>query len=433
MSGSITGNTVRSDVAYQDQTVPYTDQAMSDGTQGSLTGTVTPNTNLVIDVPTGTTPASDLFLGSGYSFIQNYNDTAPVIATGTDANTAELVYEGDTAGQTFYAGTGTEYAAFAGYGNLFVAPSTGGGTYEVSAGLVGNPSLAYNGFDATDLAPAPSVGGAASGNTVVAASGNASIAAGLGNNSIFLGTGTAYVASEGHDGIVAGSGDVTVDGAGAATVFAGTGAVNFYGSGGTGEIYGSSDSAAGALNVIGGNGAVTVYGGAGSVSASGGLAGNNVLVGGTGNSTLFGGGSGDQLVAGGASTNALVAGAGNETLFGGSATGTTDYFLGTGADLVVAGQGSDFIQFGAGSSTVFAGSGSDVFGLVNGTGGSSDLVVGFNSASDYLNLQGFGTSSGASPLSDVTVSGGSSFIHVAGDTTTIELYGVTNLTSANFV
>ena len=430
MSGSLVGNTIRADVANQDFTVPFEAQVFSDGSQGSVAGSIASNTNLVIDLPTGGT-ATSLFLGSSFSFIQNINDTGAVIVGGAaDPNTPVTVYEGDSAGQSFYAGAGTEYAAFTGYGNLFVAPTVGGGTYEISAGLVGGTA---GNFDAVDLAAAPAAGSAQMGNTVVAGSGNASISAGLGQNAIFLGSGTALVANEGTDSIVGGSGAATVDGAGAATVFAGTGALSYFGSGGTAVIDGSSDTTSGALSVLGGSGAVTVYGGGGSVNAAGGSAGGNVLVGGSGNSTLFGGSASDTLVAGTTGMTTLVAGAGNESLYGGGASNTTDFFLGSGSDTVTGGSGNEFIQFGSGSSTVFAGTGSDVLSVVNGTNGGSDLVIGFSTASDFLNLKGFGTESGTPALGDVTVSGGNSYIAGPNDSTTIELYGVTNLTTANFV
>ena len=430
MSGTLTaGQQIRADVANADETVPFVTQLTSNGSQFSVSGTISPNTNLIIDTSGNTLPSTDLFLGDGFSLIQNLNDTSPIIATGTDSVTTELVYQGEAAGQTFYAGTGTEYAAFTGYGNVFAAPTTSGGTYEVSAGLMNAAT------DLLTLAAAPSVGGVESGNTVVAGGGNASIAAGLGNNAIFLGSGTANVASEGHDAILGGSGNDTIDGLGAATVFAGTGSTTFFGGGGTGVVVGGTVSGAGAESVYGGSGSVTVYGGSGNEVAFGGSAGNNVLVSGSsGSASLVGGGNNDLLVASGTGTTSLVAGYGNETLFGGNASGTTNYFLGGGSDTVVAGTGSEYIQFGSGFSTVFGSTGQDVYGVVDSIGGSTDLVLGFNASQDFINLQGFDSSvTGSSVLaSDVSTSDGNSIISL-GSGDVIELYGVTNLSASNFV
>ena len=415
---------IRQDVATADETVIAFPTVQSDGSQGSVNGTIAPNTGLIINTTGGTDQAADLFLNTGYSLIENVNDFAPVIATGTDGNTTTLVYQGDEAGQTFYAGTGTEYAAFTGYGNTFTTPTVGGGNYEVSAGLQSaNTQL-------LTLAAAPAAG---IGNDIAIGSGNASIAAGLGYNHIFLGTGTALIANEGFDTVVGGTGSETIEGVGGATIFAGASTATYNNEGGSALVIGGTVAGSGALNVYGGTGAVTVYGGTGDVAAYGGASGNNILVSGSGNASLVGGGNNDLLVASGAGTTTLVAGTGNETLFGGGSSGVTNYFLGDGSDTVVAGTGSEYIQYGTGNSTIFGSTGSDVYGLLNtqANAGATDLVIGFNAAVDVIELQGFGITAADAFSSAVTVDNGSTFIN-AGNGASIELYGVTNLTAANF-
>ena len=430
------GEQIRIDIANADETVyaPAETEIQSDGSQASVSGSIATDTYLTIDTVPGAGVAEDLFLGSGFSLIENYNDTSPIIATSapdgtSDPTTSELVYQGDAGDQTFYAGTGTEYAAFTGYGNTFATPSTGGGTYEITAGLA-NAAMSL-----TVLASAPTE---QIGNNIVVASGDASIAAGLGYNHIFLGTGTAVIANEGHDVIIGGTGADTIDGVGSATVFAGASATTYDGQGGSALVIGGTVAGSGALDVYGGTGSVTVYGGTGDVAAYGGTAGNNVLVSGSGNASLVGGGSNDLLVASGAGSTTLVAGSGNETLFGGGATGTTNYFLGDGSDTVVGGTGTEYIQFGSGSSTVFGSTGNDTYGVLSSVTTGSATVIGFNTATDFLNLQGFGSVTASSFLADDTsVVNGSTFINTDGTGATggaqIELYGVTDLSAANLV
>ncbi len=430
------GDTIRSDVFYGPGyfsggtltgvgNTLYSTTQMSDGTANPVSAQA--DTFLTIDTVAGSTPEADLFVGTGFVQVENVNDLSPIILTGADSVAGELIYQGDSGGQTVFAGTGTEIAGLVGFGNSFVAPSAGGGTYEIAAGLAGPNEL-------QTLATASGT----EGNNIAVQSGDASIAAGAGYNNIFLGSGTAFVASEGYDTIDGGSGALTVNGAGAATIFASSGTTEFDGAGGTGLIVASSVAGAGDTNVYGGAGSVTAYGATGNFAAFGGQAGNNVLVSGSGNSTLVGGGNNDLLVASGAGTTTLVASDGNSTLFGAGASGTTNYFLGSGNTNVVAGTGNEYIQFGTGQSTVFGSTGNDVYGVQDSAGGSTNVVVGFNTASDYLELNGFGASVTAASFlaNDVSTVDGSSFINLTtgdGNTDVIQLYGVTDLSASNLI
>ncbi len=431
MSGTLTaGEQVRSDIFFGVGTLSglgnfnYSTTQASDGTSNPVSAQA--DTYLTIDTITGGTPATDLFVGAGFGAVENVNDLAPVVLGAADTVAGELLYQGDIGDQTVYGGTGTDFVALTGFGNTFAAPASGGGTYEIAAGLAGPNGL-------QTLA---SVTGA-DGNNIAVDSGNASIAAGLGSNHIFLGSGTALVASEGLDTIIGGSGAATINGAGAATIFAGTGSTEFDGAGGTGVIIASSVAGAGDTSVYGGTGSVTAFGATGDFAAYGGQAGSNVLVSGSGNSSLVGGGNNDLLVASGAGTTTLVAGDGNTTLFGAGASGTTNFFLGAGNDSVVAGTGNEYIQFGTGQSTVFGSTGNDVYGIQGSVGGGTDVVVGFNTATDYLELNGFGASlTAASFASDVSTVDGSSVINLTaadGNTDVIQLFGVTDLSASNLI
>ena len=434
MSGTLTaGEQVRSDVFLGTPPLSgvgdftYATTQTSDGTSNPMSAEA--DTYLTIDTVAGSTPSTDLFVGTGFGVVENVNDLAPVILSGADSVAGELIYQGDSGDQTVYAGTGTEFVALVGFGNTFAAPSVGGGTYEIATGLAGPNEL-------QTLAVPTSF---SQGNNIAVDSGNASIAAGYGSNHIFLGTGTALVANEGFDTIIGGSGETTVNGAGAATIFAGSGSTEYDGAlnTATGVIIASSVAGAGDTNVYGNAGSVTAYGATGNFAAFGGQAGNNILVSGSGNSSLVGGGNNDLLVASGAGTTTLVASDGNTTLFGAGATGTTNYFLGGGNDTVVAGSGNEYIQFGTGQSTTFGSTGTDVYGIQATAGGSTNVVVGFNTASDYLELNGFGTSVTAASFlaNDVSTIDGSTFINLPtdGGTDLIQLYGVTDLSASNLI
>ena len=433
MSGTLTaGASIRADVFDGVGTLAgagsynYSAMQTSDGSTDPVAAQA--DTYLLIDTVAGATPLTDLFVGTGFDAVENANDLAPIVLSAADTVSGDLVYQGDVGNQTVFGGSGTEFIALTGFGNTFA--ENGSGTYEIAAGLGGPTAL-------QTLAAASGTAG----NNIDVTSGNASIAAGLGANHIFLGSGTALVANEGSDTIVGGSGAATVDGGGAATIFAGTGSIAYDGavSTATAVIVASSVAGAGNANVYGDAGSVTAYGATGDFAAYGGQAGNNVLVSGTANSTLVGGGYNDLLVASGAGTTTLVASDGNTTLFGANATGTTNYFLGGGADSVVAGTGNEYIQFGTGAatSTVFGSTGNDVYGVDGAVGGSTNLVIGFNTASDHLDLSGFGASlTAASFMNDVSTVDGSTFINLTaadGNSDVIKLYGVTDLSASNLI
>ncbi|MBV9736308.1 MAG: hypothetical protein JO209_10410, partial [Acidisphaera sp.] len=267
---------------------------------------------------------------------------------------------------------------------------------------------------------------------------------------------------------------LTPDGSGADTisvatasveVFRGTGPLTFINGGGSSTIIGGAGDLP--ATVFGGTGSLAVFAGAGGGFYYGGTAGNNVIVAGSAPTAIFGGGNGDFLFAGGAST--IVAGAGNETLSGSGTTGANFFFGGSGAEEIVAGNGNDSVIAGSGAATIFsgtggsdaiyagsgtdmivgaganatvvagtgnaamyAGSGTDLFAFISGAAGGSDSISGFNTATDHITLQGYGSGAVAAALGSATVAGGSTTLMLS-DNTHITLVGVTNLTSSSFV
>jgi hypothetical protein len=231
------------------------------------------------------------------------------------------------------------------------------------------------------------------------------------------------------DTVVAGGSSDTVDALGGGLlVFAGT---------------------SGVLNFVGGATASTVLGGAGILYATGGSAGDlifggtsghDVMYTGAGNSTLVGG-AGASLYADGAGSAVLVAGGanvladasqdtGNVTVFG-AAGDAISVSGGAGTLTAVVNDANASIYGGHGTADVFAGGGSLSLDYVVGFGGGTSNVFGFNSASDLISLFGYAAGAAQQALDSETVSGGNTYLELA-DQTHINLFGVTNLTMANF-
>jgi Ca2+-binding RTX toxin-like protein len=196
------------------------------------------------------------------------------------------------------------------------------------------------------------------------------------------------------------------------------------------------------INGYGGNDKITgssgddvIYGSAGDDSIDG-SAGNDLIYGGTGHDLIIDGG-GDDVVYAGEGDDAMIAGAGNDkyegglgfdTLdFSGSATGITvdmhrgtvlgadtgsdtikdiekiigtagnDTFRGSaGDDVIVTGDGNNVVRGGQGSDDITLGGDDDtivfkawdVVDLATGTSRGVDVIHGFNSGNDSLDLRG---------------------------------------------
>ena len=221
-----------------------------------------------------------------------------------------------------------------------------------------------------------------SGNDSIAALGtiNGSIFPGAGNNLVQLGDGAYFVESSGTDTVIAGAGTEVVSVAGANSDFVdGANSALWF-------INGSAVS-----TVFGGlGGSATIDGGSGGGVFFGGFAGHNSINAGTGAASLFAAGDGDVLRAGGAMPQALYAGAtGQETLDAGAAMGpVTIYGSGANTD----------IRLGAGL---------DVVALVNGLGGGSNTITGFNPAHDVIALSGYSDNEIPNAVANETIVDGS--------------------------
>ncbi len=147
--------------------------------------------------------------------------------------------------------------------------------------------------------------------------------------------------------------------------------------------------------LLGGGGADRLLGGGDRDELKGG-GGDDTLKGGGGEDKLKGGGGADRLL-GGAGGDDLRGGAGDDTLKGGGGEdrlmgGGGDDSLngGRGADVLAGGAGADTIRGGAGADTLRGQGGDDVFLFTRKdlAGGDTDVIVGFRSGSDRIDIRG---------------------------------------------
>jgi Ca2+-binding RTX toxin-like protein len=135
----------------------------------------------------------------------------------------------------------------------------------------------------------------------------------------------------------------------------------------------------------GGDGADTLVGGVGSDTLNGGV-GNDSLNGGFGNDSLIGW-YGDDVLVGGAGYDVMRGGIGNDTMFGGDQNDT--FFSGGGRDVMYGGAGRDVFVFATATEI--------------GLGAGSDVIWGFVSGEDRVNMQILGLTF----VDDAAFSGGS--------------------------
>jgi Ca2+-binding RTX toxin-like protein len=333
-----------------------------------------------------------VILPQRYDAVVNTANDAIVFGSG-DAGESVLSSIGNL---TFFATGGSGTVAAGGGDNRIVIPGSDKGAWSVNTGKGDDSVLAAGG-------------------------GNDTINAGGGHNAITLGSGDDIVQSTGDDTVNAGSGSETITAIGKHHDL----------------IYGNASqlffvTTDGSATVFGGSGSDTFFGGKGKDVVYGGSVGNNLLFAGTGKATLFGGGDGDQLYAAGSRDQALHAGAGNETLFGGFASGADTFYGGTGAAQITGGLGNDTFVAGTGSATITSGLGSNQFVFTNGQAGGTELIQGFTSGRDLVDLQDYGKNEVAKALKSQTVVGGSDTITLS-DNTTITFAGVQNLTASDFI
>jgi hypothetical protein len=159
--------------------------------------------------------------------------------------------------------------------------------------------------------------------------------------------------------------------------------------------------------------------------------GNSTLVGGAG-ASLFGNGAGDAvLVAGGAGVTADASqDTGSVTVFG-AANDAINVLGGDGSVTAIVNNSDATVYAGHGTMTVFSGAGSLALDYVVGFGGGVTDVVGFETTRDMINLFGYAGGTAQQALASETVAGGNTYLALS-DNTRIDLFGVTNLTAANF-
>ncbi|MDO9526686.1 MAG: hypothetical protein Q7J57_14300 [Gemmobacter sp.] len=141
----------------------------------------------------------------------------------------------------------------------------------------------------------------------------------------------------------------------------------------------------------GGGGSDTLVGGIGSDTLNGGV-GSDLLIGGFGNDSLIGW-YGDDTLIGGAGNDVLRGGIGNDMMYGGD-----------GGDTFVSGGGRD-VMFGQGGRDVFVFATATEIGL----GAGSDVIWGFVSGEDRINMQALGLTF----MDDAAFSGGSRQVRFA--------------------
>jgi Ca2+-binding RTX toxin-like protein len=288
-------------------------------------------------------------------------------------------------------------------------------------------------------------------------------AVGLGNDTIFGGTGNAFIdLSNGDNYVDAGSGnDTIIAGVGHSTIFGGTGNDSIFGVGGTNYIEAESGNdlivaMGGNATIFGGSGHSTIYGGdyidkwATSETSSHvyietgigdtlvyGSGGSDTIVSGTGNDTIYAGdgtasiegGTGNDQIWGGAGTDVIhagdggtadkftqvVAGKGNTTVYGGN--GVDHIFGGAGNNVLYAGNGgtataATIVQAGDGNTTIYGGSGTDVL-----KGGKGANVIYAGDGGDKWNAAKVFVGGG-----NTTVYGGAGIDSIVGGSGTDVLY-----------
>ena len=211
-----------------------------------------------------------------------------------------------------------------------------------------------------------------------------------GNDTLFGG--------DGADHLVGGAGsDLLGGGADADTLYGAVGADTLWGEGGDDRLFGG----AGDDRLGGGDGADRLYGNAGN-DTLGGDDGADLLSGGAGVDMLWGGAGGDRLF-GGADADRLGGGNGDDLLRGG--LGADSLSGEDGADRLFGDGGNDVLNGGEGADVIRGGTGADVLqdwedvdardvfvfaAGDSGLGDAADVVQGFTSGIDRLDLSGYG-------------------------------------------
>jgi Ca2+-binding RTX toxin-like protein len=282
-----------------------------------------------------------------------------------------------------------------------------------------------NGTDSGD-----SLTGTDGSDIIEAGSGNDVVSGGIGNDHISGGTGNdvlrgdkgddtveggagadaiwAGAGDKGHDRLWGGDGndtigggkggDLAVGGAGRDYLFGGAGDDTLVGGDWDGSTTDPSETAANQM--WGGDGNDVIYGANGGESMGGGL-GDDKIYGGGGNDIIYAGIEGYDTLDGGNGNDLIFASYGHDVVEGGA--GNDEIYAGSGNDYVNGGAGDDSIYGGQGVDTLIGGAGNDTIRpgdttdiLIFAAGSGDDVVYGFNTDEDTLNLEDSTTDFGSS-------------------------------------
>ncbi len=385
-------------------------------TAGGASGTVNTGTGANLITLTG---GSHLVNSTGNDTITSASNSADTVS----ASGATALVTNQAGSLTFMGGSGS-YTVNGGTGSVTVNGGGGGGYY--AGGTAGGNMLTAGGANTTLVGGGAGdqlTGSATGANQLLGGSGPETLrgggglsllASGTGDSLITTGAGISevYGGSGGHDTIMAGAGQTFVISQDNESVVGGSGQSVVYGGANGGDtIHGGS---AGDVMVAGGGGEQMLAG-----------TGNDTMYAGTGSSLMVGSATGATLMVGGQVAIDFQGGAGQTTVFG--SQGNDVMTAGSGSLLAIEGAGDNLFQFGSGTSSVFSGSGTNTFAFTDGSGGGTDVIVGFKAGQDKVALSGF---SGPA-VAQQQVTGGSTVVTLT-DGTNVVFSGVSTLNPGTF-
>ena len=369
---------------------------------------------------------SKVIIPAGYNALLAQGDNPLIL---TDGATGDVLLAGNAGndtivgfsdGDTLVGGSGNSVIWSADTGSIGTVIQGGGSDTIVTSAAPTTVTTFAGGRSVLFLAPGSdsvtlngsdlAVGGSGAGanETVIAAGADTVFAPGIGQLTEDNGTGRDLVVGgdSGTVRLIGGSGNGGVLWCGNASF------AQYIGGSGSELIIGGS----GQLSVQGGAGIVTVFAGSGETHIQG-SEGRSEFVLGSGNATVSA--ASDNIVfLASAANDSLVANGGNVLIFAQAATGDNVFQAGTGPCTLTGGMGADTFLGGSGSATM-SGSGADVYSFTNGLAGGAVVINGFNSATDQIQLHGYGTYNAA-------MVGGNEVLNLS-DGTQIQLDGITSL------
>ncbi|RVT98744.1 calcium-binding protein [Rhodovarius crocodyli] len=363
---------------------------------------------LIDDSSTGNAPYATTIINEG-------------TITGTQVLGIKIVgTQNDTIDNSGTISTGGTYAILMGDGNDTLVIRNGSSITGLSDGEAGTDQLDYSHWTGTGIS-VNLTDGLATGTGGVAGFENVT---GSGLADLIHGSAVANLISggEGDDQLYGWAGDDTLGGGAGNDVLYG-GAGNDTLMGGTGDDVYLIEDLGDVISEVSGEGTDTAY-----VAVTGYTLGANVeygyLVGAA--SALTAGSTGTNLIANASIGSVLTGGTGDDTLW--SQSGNDTLNGGAGNDILRGSSGNDRFVGGAGDDQMVGGSGADTFGYEAASWG-YDQIWGFSVAQgDKLDFTGSGLTYAELTVYEV---GGSTVVAHGADR--IDMYGVTGLTSGDFI